>query len=360
MAPGDVIASDGTMLPSGEAAELIVPPARFGVARLEHVGNALHGLIYEHEYTPEPVRKYSEVKPPDVECTGVLLPAVRSGRAPFRFFGLRVPASADHARCWLGAVLIQEIRLGRLQHVELAVPSEAEAPAQQPAGPLQTHGPQPTWRWMVWVAGASLSYELRDPHVEVTMHISPVDGIFIDLQCENDGDRCFIYRVLRQYCDSNSSGWHPIPEHQTSISKIHDREISAENRHSRLIGQPVPQTGNESLMRMVVDLREAETWLVQALSRLEAAREVASLKDMMIYMDELRKALKNAHDVRFKLKPNYNHLACEALETLLQVALKTGEDREQLAEIRDLAIEIHGYGVKEPENLREVINMLEF
>uniref|UniRef100_A0A7S4QL85 Uncharacterized protein n=1 Tax=Alexandrium monilatum TaxID=311494 RepID=A0A7S4QL85_9DINO len=346
VAPADdsTVAPDVTLLPSRESGEqTAVPPAQFGIARLEPLGNAVQGIIYEYEYDPKPVRKYSQEKPPDEECVGSLRPAVRGGRAPFRFFGSRVPASADHARCWLGRVLIGEVGLGRLEHVELIVPPAKEAPPPEKHMPLKAHGEQPSWRWRVWVAGMGPNYKSGDADrdaVEVTMHCSSVHGVFVDLDGRNDGCRCFVFRMLRQYCDSNCLEWHPIPEAPGSISKVLDRQAA--------------KAGDESLLRLLDDLMQAEARLVQILKHLEATREVASLKDMLADTHELREALENAHEVRFKLKSDYRQRACEALELLLRRALKTAEDRDQLADVAKIAWDMHGFGIQEPESMYKV------
>merc|ERR1719265_647589 len=98
-----------------------IPPG-FGVVRCVESGAACHCHIYEYEYHTKPHRAYSldyvAVIPK------VLHPIVYLGKLDFSFFGLRVSATADHARCWMGQILVEEMRQGRLLRSELLVSNQ--------------------------------------------------------------------------------------------------------------------------------------------------------------------------------------------------------------------------------------------
>jgi len=330
-------------------AKPIAPPPQFGVART-HTGAASHELIYEHEYVPKPVRKFSAHKP--IECDGVLRPAVRSGRVAFHYFGARVPLSADHARSWLGHVLHAEVDLGRLQRVELIVPAPQSKTRNKPEA-LAPHDLQPVAQWHVWIVGTGMDRELQEPPVEVQLRVSPSNGIMVHTYSINEDSRCLVYRVLRQYCDDDGSPWRPIPEPPSAIKKVADRTMPHADMKQRLMEGIVSETGDALLRRHHVHYGNAESVLVQALGRAEALRQTASLSDLVLYVSEVKKALQYAQECRFHIKPSYHLAARKVLDALLLRVLDQGQeaDPKQLRDIRDLGHELCNLGVHQPDSL---------
>jgi len=330
-------------------AKPVAPPPQFGVARA-HTGAASHELIYEHEYVPKPVRKFNAHSP--VECDGVLRPAVRSGRVAFRFFGARVPLSADHARSWLGHVLHAEVDLGRLQRVELLVPAPQSMMRKKPES-LKPHDLQPVAQWHVWTAGTGLDRELGESPVEVQLLVSPSNGIIVRSYSMNENLRCLVYRILRQYCDDDGSPWRPIPEPPVAIKKVVDRTMPHADMKQRHMEHAVSETGDALLHRHNVHFGNAESVLVQALGRAEALRQTASLTDLVLYVGEVKKAFQYAQECRFHIKPSYHLAARKVLDSLLLRALDQDQEAglKQLREVRDLGHDICNLGVHQPDSL---------
>mmetsp|Transcript_99907 Transcript_99907/g.213910 ORF Transcript_99907/g.213910 Transcript_99907/m.213910 type:complete len:379 (-) Transcript_99907:108-1244(-) len=345
-------------------------PRGFGIARTEDLGTASHELIYEHEYHPQPIREYSTEIPAESECGSwtprgtifqcLLRPAVRNGRVAFRFFGYRVPLSADHARCWLGYVLLNETRMGRLQRVELIVrQGPGDPPPSQPALGYTPYALQPSWLWHAWPPGPDVDGPRRPQPVAVMMTLSPMDGVTVELKCENLGHRAHVYRVLRQYCDDyDGSDWHPIPEPAGRITKVHNRDMASDILYQRMVGRPVPESGGEVLTRSMDQIQAVETRVHKALSRVETSREVANTPDFLLYLEELKVALEAAQETRMKLRPEWDNLANQGIEAFLGRALNSQGDREFLLKAKDMALRFKQLGVTEPASLARAEKVL--
>lgn len=223
----------------------IMPPG-FGIARVEETGTASHEMIYEHEYSPQPIRQHSATDSVPQENGVMLRPAVRNGKVEFRFFGNRVPLSGDHARSWMGHLLLQEQQKGRIERVELNVQRYQEILDLKMAGSksAQRHKEQPSWLWDVWVtdpgAPAMKNGRMGRPSVEVLMKLSSTCGISIEIFCMEEAPRAEVYRILRQYCDDASGQvvWRPIPDPPAKISKVVDRALTEKNETVDGCGAP--------------------------------------------------------------------------------------------------------------------------
>eukprot|EP00928_Gymnodinium_smaydae_P081113 TRINITY_DN64687_c0_g1_i1.p1 TRINITY_DN64687_c0_g1~~TRINITY_DN64687_c0_g1_i1.p1 ORF type:complete len:456 (-),score=54.74 TRINITY_DN64687_c0_g1_i1:20-1312(-) len=225
-------------------------PLGFGIERWEASGYAYSANILEHAYAPEPIHRFCPDSP--AVCPGGLCPPISCGRVPFRWFGGRVPASHEHAKSWLGHLLQQEVDRGRLQYVEhLLLPGQSSSassrsqkqawrrskacstgrssqveedqhrfpPIVDVARPLADDG-KFACLWHVWPTpeGASRSFSSQwmvrrgSLPVEVFFTVSPTKGLHISLTCESEDSRVRVYRVLRQYCNDDTTPCMPVPE----------------------------------------------------------------------------------------------------------------------------------------------------
>lgn len=324
----------------------VMPPG-FGLLRIQEAGTSTHELIYEQDYFPQPVRLYSESDP--VVDASMLRPAIRNGKVDFKFYGNRVPLTADHARCWFGHILLQEIQKGSLGHVELIVQRYEdflELQSLDIANPRK-HGVQPTWRWDVWLPAsnkdnASDKKANSDPRshraVGVVMHISATHGIRIELESSQEAldDRTAVFRILRQYCDEDigNARWHPIPESPASVSKIVDRSCTEQVKRNRILGVKLPETGLHTLHRSLSEWKQAENCLVHAIAQAQmgvlacegtGAREASQddgLRALLQCCSEVRDALDFASRAWLKLRPEWSTPAAEILEALLDLLIR--------------------------------------
>jgi len=318
-------------------------PPGFGVCRYASSGAASHELIYEYDYHPTPIRKFS-VDKPEV-CSGCLRPAVRQARVAFSYFGGRVPLSADHARCWLGAVLLEEASYGRLSAVELHVPAEGLKAAKD-SGTVWSEASPRMWLWTVRATrpGAAPS----EP-VAVEMFISSSDGVRIETRCKDEKAHGHVFRVLRQYCDSeadSSAPWHPIPATCTKISKVQDRAMPSDLPLKQLLGASLPEKAVGDL-GAVVDI---ERRIMHLLDRLEATCAAVPLAELLPTVQELYQALYEGLKMGLKITTPRSDLACRYLEVMLSRLVADGK-AERLQMGTHLAGQIHRLGVCRPEGL---------
>ena len=89
-------------------------PPGFGAVR-HHTKDISLGVVYEHHYAPAAVRPLEQGE----LVEGTLRPAVCRGKVDFLFVGSKNSNTADHARCWLGHILLQELQKGSLSEVGL-------------------------------------------------------------------------------------------------------------------------------------------------------------------------------------------------------------------------------------------------
>lgn len=248
-------------------------PPGFGIARIEETGTSSHELLYEHEYQPEPIRQLSEIESVAQVNGTMLRPAVRNGKVDFRFYGNRVPLSADHARSWLGHLLLSEQQKGTIAHVELLIrryQDVRELSPDDPAGSPKRHPEQQSWLWDVWPADASAggmkNGRMGRPGVELLMKLSPEFGISLELFCIEEAPRTAVCRVLKQYCDDGCGQvvWRPIPDPPARISKVVDREMSKEVRRKRAVGLKLEETGSEFLSRALEEMSNSSPKSVDA------------------------------------------------------------------------------------------------
>jgi len=300
-------------------------PVGFGVGRDANIGMGSHSLIYEYEYHPEPIRQYSSTKPE--VCESRLRPPVHKGKVPFQFFGVRVPTTADHARCWLGQVLLAETKLGRLQKVEFIV--DVAEPLKSLGTPYP-HGPQPTWRWHAWLPGKDADAAKRPPPVEVIMVLSPAEGIAIDLYAKDEDERNYVYRVLRQYCDDDSKSWHPIPDPPAKVSKVIPRHSPPDVELARRIGVSVPDSNTKVMKDWLCERQGSEAVLVRALMRAQVCCDSATFDDLLHYAQEVLNLVHCIEGHRQLIRQEWRQTIGQVLGSVLRRALESG-DRERLA-----------------------------
>mmetsp|Transcript_54044 Transcript_54044/g.94284 ORF Transcript_54044/g.94284 Transcript_54044/m.94284 type:complete len:377 (-) Transcript_54044:34-1164(-) len=353
---------------SGSTSAEPLPPG-FGIARVEETGTASHELIYEFEYFPKPIRKFDPYEP---SGSLFLRPAVRKGKAPFQFWGNRVPMSADHARCWLGHVLLQEVANEKLALVEFIVRTEkelrhisADGAGTVGMGGAQRHAPHPDWLWHIWPKGSDVGVQNRSPVTELHMRMNANKGIIIELRGEWEGALASIYRVLHQYCDDDEgdSHWRPTPAPPMQITKVKARDHAETVRRNRLLGQQAPDHGLRMLHGTIDQWGEAERSLVRAVERAKAASKTADLSTAPQCCSELRDALTKAMEQRLRLRPEWSVTTAQAIETFLQRLLEAsaigsteGSETSDaltsvLADTVELTVAICGLGIHPPECL---------
>lgn len=321
----------------------LAPPQGFGVVRVESTGTSSYQLVYEHAYDPAPVRVLSLTVPEDHDCGDTLRPAVRHGRVSFRFFGARVPQTADHARSWMGHLLNNEVRSGRLLRHELVIPSwEALPEPLAQARGFASNTRQPSWLWHMWPPE-----EVDMDHVTLTMTISPYDGIALKLEANNVSAKAHVFRVLRQFCDEcHPRDWHPLPDLTRQINKVHLGRVTAQEVKDKVvlnskwgsresITQVCRRTLNETTQ---VGKRVAEALLRAKL----AAEDPVEVPEHLNIIREVDAALRASQEARHFLRPEWEPAAVAAVAALLaRLLAEEDKDLQMLRDVREIAIRLH-------------------
>jgi len=258
----------------------------------------------------------------------------------------------------MGHLLLSEVQKGTLAHVEFIVRRYEDLLELNMDGPAhpRRHGPQPSWLWSVWPtdakAGGMKSGRMGRPGVEVLMRMSASLGISLELFCAEENPMAAVYRVLKQYCDDDASEivWRPIPDPPAKVSKVLDREESSEVRRKRLLGKPVPVSGQVVINRSLKEWEAAETLLVQAISRAQAAQRSATLRELILYCGEVRDAIQAAASVWLKLRSEWTEPITTVLEALLRRCLDKPEENV-LKDALEMTNSICSLGIRSPENL---------
>lgn len=301
-----------------------LPPAGFGVARYASCGTARFELLYEHEYVPQPCRSYSASVPVDKLLPPPLRmrPALRQGKLPFTCFGLRVDHSSNHARCWLGQVLLKEVAEGRLRDVELLV---ADAPGEEGVADADADL-QASWCWQVRpttsaaVNGSAGATSAADA-VQVMLRLAVREGISVEIRGADEA--CAeVYRILLQYCDDyqecEGRTWRPIPQAPSKISTVQDRSMSGDARLMCRRQERLPENGSRMLARTMAEWQQAESQLLQALAGAQQAlAHDAEAEESLRCCAAIRDAFAEAKRVALRQPPEWRQTAGEALSELL-------------------------------------------
>mmetsp|Transcript_102932 Transcript_102932/g.331737 ORF Transcript_102932/g.331737 Transcript_102932/m.331737 type:complete len:355 (-) Transcript_102932:32-1096(-) len=279
---------------------------------------------------------------------------------PSVFFGSRVPLTADHGRCWMGHLLTEEVKAGRLLAAELLVPCrESVAVLLAQAQGMQPHGPPPSWLWSTWpAAGGSAGGSA----VTMTMSFSPHDGVAIRLSSEDNSAQAHVFRVLRQYCDvCEGRDWRPIPESPKVLSKATGGlKITAPEALKLFVAGSPRLRQEESLpARHYLDGGDSvRLRVVQALSRaMSAAHSTGNVYDHLVCLREVDSAFHAAIQGRVALRQEWVRTASQALDQLIRRLLDEKEDSEErgrLDEARELALKFtHDFDAPAPASLPE-------
>mmetsp|Transcript_11490 Transcript_11490/g.20323 ORF Transcript_11490/g.20323 Transcript_11490/m.20323 type:complete len:335 (+) Transcript_11490:46-1050(+) len=316
-------------------------PVRFATSRLYDNGHVTNDFVYEFVYRPRPVRLLNESK----VCSGLLRPAVQDGKVEFQFYGINMPSTGDHARCWAGQLFISELQLGRLSFVEYIVPSE-----------FMPH-PQRQWWWHVWQPDLEDPTK-RGPCVEVCMHINTRDGIAFELfGGKDEAARDHVYRVLHQYCDEEDVHWRPIPEpsNGSQTQKVHrTRAIPEEICQERLMGMPMKELqGKDALSRSLQEIRHAEDRVLGCLEDIEDSKFAGEAKELMLKLGELHEPLiALTSKMRMRIKPEWKQCLTSAQEVLLDKLIgKPGTG--SMSQALEIVNQLSNLGVPPPSNLGE-------
>lgn len=294
--------------------------------------------IYEFEYQP---KRHNDFDPnlkgghQRSQPHGDLRPSVRSGKAPFAYFGLQVPLSHAHARCWFGQSLIQEQRDGSFTRVEF-VSREREA---QP--------PVPLWQWHVWCP------EDEQP-VVVVMHLDAKKGIWIELKSHSIDAKARVYRILRQYCDDfTESHWKPIPDSQKKVTVLRHRDTPADPNSNPVVGSAPPQGVSTWLDDRIAAWRSSELDLQRSLARAHAVQAGASSSELMVICTDIKCAFRSCQQSSLRMKPEWLEWASPVFEKLLQRLLAEGHPEPLGRGIR-LASEVcKEFNVSEPPSFHK-------
>mmetsp|Transcript_35829 Transcript_35829/g.66740 ORF Transcript_35829/g.66740 Transcript_35829/m.66740 type:complete len:322 (+) Transcript_35829:32-997(+) len=309
-------------------------PEHFGVVRHCECDHASHSLIYEHKYVPKPVRSFN--KDGHVDLQDLLRPSISDGKIDFLFCGSNNPVTADHARCWLGNALLQEVKNGRLGEVEYLAASHPPIPPG-------------VWRWHVWPQAGQGSD--RGQPVEVNMWVGTPQGIAISVHGLLQADQELVFRVLQQYCDCKDS-WTPIPSppHGAGLAKVHPtRAIPQELARPRLEGLPLPEAATSFLIRSLREIRCADDHVRRYLEGIDAAMSRGpsqSLAYLENVEDAFAKYVKNAAP---RVKPEWQEKVSEAFDQLLPQL----EGRAEMEKALELLAKFGDFGMQMPRFPRD-------
>lgn len=317
-------------------------PAGFGVARFQDTGTSSNELLYEHHYRTAPVRHYSATEPPDAECGGALRPAMRGARLAFRFFGNRVPETADHGRCWMGHLLAEEVRLGRLASFEFLVSSRQAVTSLLSA----SSGPLPRWTWSVRT--------VHDDRVAalVTMAFCPHDSVTVRINADDAALCGRVFRVLRQYCDNysplyESRGWYPVPEAPKVLSKVAAGQPPEDDRRLRVGGRhrDAATSGSATAVALgcgpgvfaqqyLSECIGVNVRIVQALSRgMLASQAETSVYGHIVCVQDVANAFVEARQARVAISKEWSRTAGRIAEALLRRIIQTQDVEERTSRL---------------------------
>mmetsp|Transcript_25727 Transcript_25727/g.60031 ORF Transcript_25727/g.60031 Transcript_25727/m.60031 type:complete len:328 (-) Transcript_25727:8-991(-) len=257
------------------------PPKHFGMVFLRTTGCMRHAMLYPHEYLALPVRSPQEAIEHSVsQDTQDLQPCLFAGKAPFKFFGLKLDATSSHARCWFSSVLHKEVQQGGLAQVTLVLENERE---------LLDVAAERHWQG-AWTSG--WLWECKVPSFEavvmVNLRLIPNKGVRISTRSDDEEARSQVHHLLCQYCDLASLPWHPIPD-----------------RHGK--APPPPDSDGSSLFaENVPDERALDS--VRTICAMESLREHLTREELVQHLAEAAGAL-----VELKQQGHKHGLDLEAL-----------------------------------------------